>query len=177
MKLHEKIFVVLVLVLSGLIGWTIGAKAQETAVDNQVYIPVANVGTPFEDVIPEVITGQLVNLYTLEPMRNFPMRLAEVWCNELGECVYLVDIAFSPGTHTDENGYFTFVFKRNHNVVRYRLMFGYLDVFFQYYELHYEAYKIVDNEVLELGVLYTQLEENPWANTNYIPKGDKVDVK
>ncbi|HNS62960.1 MAG TPA: hypothetical protein PLS77_13010 [Anaerolineaceae bacterium] len=55
-----------------------------------------------------VITGRLLNDESSAPYTNTLVRLAEVYRNEQGEGAFALDQSFSPGTYTDENGYFVF---------------------------------------------------------------------
>jgi hypothetical protein len=52
------------------------------------------------------IAGRVVSNLTGEPVADTIVRFAEVYSNDQGEKAYALDEAFSPGTMTDENGYF-----------------------------------------------------------------------
>ncbi len=63
---------------------------------------------PTPEATKTVITGQLVNKASSIPYTNTLVRLAEVYRNEQGEGAFALDQSYSPGTYTDENGYFVF---------------------------------------------------------------------
>lgn len=183
---RKKLFTILVLTLSMLAGWTVGVKAQEELPEPRVYIPVAVKSSVFTPPPPPIVTvmGQLRSEYTNEPMKNFPLRLAEIYCamtspgNE--ECAILLDVAFSPGAYTDDQGYFTMTFEYNPDLTAYRPLYGYLDIFFFYYELADFRVYVEPNETYDLGVLYTTLNEDPWAEGGldiWTDKGDAIHVK
>lgn len=54
------------------------------------------------------VTGRVIHTNTEDPFVDTIVRLAEVVRAEEGEDVFVLDQAFSPGTRTDEAGYFVF---------------------------------------------------------------------
>ncbi len=53
------------------------------------------------------VTGRILSLKTGKPLANTGMRLAEV-VRQGGQGAFVLDTANSPGTSTDNNGYFVF---------------------------------------------------------------------
>lgn len=64
------------------------------------------ISTPTAD--KAIITGRLINATDGKPMSGILVRLAEVYRNDAGEGSYVLDQALSPGTESDENGYYVF---------------------------------------------------------------------
>jgi hypothetical protein len=64
------------------------------------------IATPTAD--RAVITGRLINVTSGKPMSGVLVRLAEVYRNDAGEGSYVLDQALSPGTESDEDGYYVF---------------------------------------------------------------------
>lgn len=54
------------------------------------------------------LSGQLLNEETNQPVPYIVLRLAEVYRTPTGD-VYVLDMAFSPGTYSDKDGYFDFI--------------------------------------------------------------------
>lgn len=67
--------------------------------------PVADVPQP--EAGKATLMGRMVSASTGEPIPNTGVRLAEIY-DANGEDVYVLDIARSPGTFTDDGGYFIF---------------------------------------------------------------------
>ncbi len=66
------------------------------------------------------ITGRVVMRSTGQPMANLEVWLAEVVCPN-DYCVYILDTMRSPGTYTDESGYWNIT---NIKPTRYVIVFG-----------------------------------------------------
>jgi hypothetical protein len=78
------------------------------------------------------VIGRVLSETSGEPLSDTIVRLAEV-VREGGDGAYILDVAFSPGTDSDDEGFFIF---ENVDALEYVIVVG--DV--------YEIYKIVVNE-------------------------------
>ena len=65
---------------------------------------LSNIPTPEPGLT--TIAGRVVSNLTGEPVADTIVRFAEIYSNDQGEKAFALDEAFSPGTMTDENGYF-----------------------------------------------------------------------
>ncbi|MBN1147483.1 MAG: hypothetical protein JXA78_09515 [Anaerolineales bacterium] len=109
-----------------------------------------------EDGLATVI-GQVLDKETGKPLANTIMRLAEVY-RDGDRGAYVLDMAFSPGTRTDDKGYFIF---ENIPAREYVIMVG-------EYEREYDVIENDDrtarvwnaeaNKILDVGVLKALLE-------------------
>jgi len=146
----------LILVLSSLSGWTVGsAHAEEIPNEaNELYFPYVAHGQIKDRTLS--VYGQLIGCDDEEPMPGFPLRLAEIWEDK----VIVLDLAYDPGTFSDENGRFEFApFKPITN--KYIVVYGRVDPLIQYYEFGPflyvpEHYEVFDAEV-DLVTICTNL--------------------
>lgn len=139
---------ILILVLSSLSGWTVGStRAAELTEEstNGLYFPLVGHGQIKDRTLS--VYGQLVSCDTGAPVSNFPLRLAEVWEDK----VVVLDLAYDPGTFSNEDGYFRFApFKPLTN--KYMVMFGQIDLLIQNYELGPFLYVPDHNDVIDAEV-------------------------
>ncbi|MHA2401583.1 MAG: hypothetical protein ACXADH_01210 [Candidatus Kariarchaeaceae archaeon] len=102
------------------------------------------------------VTGQVVSINSDLPIANTIIRLAQV-VREGDEGAYVLDVAFSPGAMSDENGYFIF---ENITAQEYVIVVG--DVYDQYKiivddEGKAKTWAALENQVLDVGLLLVDL--------------------
>lgn len=103
------------------------------------------------------VIGQVVSKTTGEPKVNTIVRLAEI-VRQGGEAAFILDVGFSPGTITDENGYFAM---ENISVKEYLIVIGNVETD---YEIIVDAdgsaktYETTGGSILDLGRIETILE-------------------
>jgi hypothetical protein len=144
------------------------------------YIP-GIVGTYFFEHRPITVTGRLLSKKAGEPMAQFPVKWIDVYCNFIGQCVFVYSTAETPSTLTDAQGYFTKTF----TPLTYSgimVMVGYLDGAggLAYYQVLLPVYPTNDPNMtaLDLGTIYTDLEPLPQtAGAEIVPAGMKLIIK
>jgi hypothetical protein len=72
--------------------------------------PVPEAGIPTPEAGKTVVVGQVLSNASDKPIKQTPVYLAQVfWDADHKNAAFAVDIARSPGTFTDDNGFFQFL--------------------------------------------------------------------
>ena len=102
------------------------------------------------------VTGRVISENTELPLAETIVRLAEV-VRQDEEAAYVLDVAFSPGTDSDGEGFFIF---ENVDPIEYVIVVG--DVYENYKVIVDEEgkakpWKAVENQILKVGELIVDL--------------------
>lgn len=108
-------------------------------------------GCQFEPVEPNIettVSGRVYDNWNQQPIPNFKIRVAEYMKRRAGEGVTRHFIQFIDSTHTDANGYYSFVFQTTGKGNYYRLEY---DLPYNYHYYHGDYNEIKAGEANEIN--------------------------